>query len=62
MVEITLPGNDQIIAAAYLRYLPAQAELRAELMREHELAERQLRLATSHQRAQGEAMIASPCR
>jgi hypothetical protein len=52
MVEITLPGNEQIIAAAYLRYMPAQAELRAARMREHELAERQLRLATSHQRAQ----------
>jgi len=44
MVKITLPDNDQIIAATYLRYLPTEAELQAELMRE--LAERQqLRLA-----------------
>jgi len=40
-----LPDNDQIIAATYLRYLPTEAELQAELMRERELAERQLRLA-----------------
>jgi hypothetical protein len=45
MVKITLPDNDQIIAATYLRYLPSEAELQAELLRERELAERQLRLA-----------------
>lgn len=45
MVKITLPDNDQIIATTYLRYLPTEAELQAELMRERELAERQLRLA-----------------
>ena len=45
MVKITLPDNDQIIATSYLRYLPTEAELQAELMRERELAERRLRLA-----------------
>lgn len=44
MVKITLPDNDQIIAATYLRYLPTEGELQVEVMRERELAERQLRL------------------
>lgn len=44
MVKITLPENDQIIAATYLRYLPTEAELQAELQREREQIERQLRL------------------
>jgi predicted nuclease of restriction endonuclease-like (RecB) superfamily len=45
MVRITLPeDNDQILAATYKRYLPTEAELAAELTREREEAERQLRL------------------
>jgi hypothetical protein len=47
MVKITLPeDNDQIIAATYLRYLPTEAELKAELQREREQAEQQLRLGS----------------
>jgi predicted nuclease of restriction endonuclease-like (RecB) superfamily len=46
MVKITLPeDNDQIIAATYLRYLPTEAQLQAELQREREQIERQLRLS-----------------
>jgi predicted nuclease of restriction endonuclease-like (RecB) superfamily len=45
MVKITLPDNDQIIAATYLRYLPTEAELQAELQREREKIERELRLS-----------------
>jgi predicted nuclease of restriction endonuclease-like (RecB) superfamily len=45
MVKITLPeDNDQIVAATYQMYLPTEAELRAELAREREEAERVLRL------------------
>jgi predicted nuclease of restriction endonuclease-like (RecB) superfamily len=44
MVKITLPENDQVIAATYHRYLPTEAELVAELEREREEAERVLRL------------------
>jgi predicted nuclease of restriction endonuclease-like (RecB) superfamily len=45
MVRITLPeDNDQILAATYMRYLPTEAQLAAELTREREEAERQLRL------------------
>lgn len=44
MVKITLPENDQIIAATYRRYLPTEAELAAELERERAEAERVLRL------------------
>jgi hypothetical protein len=59
MVKITLPGNDLIIAAICLRYLSAQAEL----PRERELAERQVRLAASPTPGErGEAMIAGLCR
>ncbi|HWO24271.1 MAG TPA: PDDEXK nuclease domain-containing protein [Kofleriaceae bacterium] len=47
MVKITLPeDNDQIVAATYQMYLPTEAELRAEVTREREEAERMLRLAT----------------
>ena len=47
MVKITLPeDNDQILAATYHMYLPTEAELRAEVTREREEAERMLRLAT----------------
>jgi predicted nuclease of restriction endonuclease-like (RecB) superfamily len=47
MVKITLPeDNDQILAATYQMYLPTEAELRAEVTREREEAERMLRLAT----------------
>jgi predicted nuclease of restriction endonuclease-like (RecB) superfamily len=45
MVRITLPeDNDQILAATYKRYLPTEAELAAELTRERDEAERQVRL------------------
>lgn len=46
MAKITLPeNNEQILAARYQMYLPTEAELRAELAREREAAERALRLA-----------------
>ena len=45
MVKITLPEvNEQILAARYQMYLPTEEELRAELSREREEAERVLRL------------------
>jgi predicted nuclease of restriction endonuclease-like (RecB) superfamily len=45
MVRITLPeDNEQIIAATYLKYLPSEAALQAELERERAEAERVLRL------------------
>jgi len=45
MVRITLPDdNEQIVAARYQMYLPTEEELRAELEREREEAERVLRL------------------
>jgi predicted nuclease of restriction endonuclease-like (RecB) superfamily len=45
MVKITLPeDNEQIVAARYQMYLPTEEELRAELAREREEAERVLRL------------------
>jgi predicted nuclease of restriction endonuclease-like (RecB) superfamily len=46
MVKISLPENsEQILAASYRMYLPTEDELRAELSREREEAERALRLA-----------------
>ncbi len=46
MVKITLPeDNAQIVATRYQMYLPTEEELRAELAREREEAERALRLA-----------------
>jgi hypothetical protein len=46
MAKITLPEkNEQILAARYQMYLPTEDELRAELAREREEAERTLRLA-----------------
>lgn len=46
MARITLPeNNEQILAARYQMYLPTEEELRAELAREREEAERALRLA-----------------
>jgi predicted nuclease of restriction endonuclease-like (RecB) superfamily len=46
MVKITLPeDNEQILAARYQMYLPTEEELRAELARERDEAERQMRLA-----------------
>lgn len=46
MVKITLPeDNEQILAARYQMYLPTEEELRSELTREREEAERVLRLA-----------------
>lgn len=46
MAKITLPENDeQILAARYQMYLPTEDELRAELARDREAAERALRLA-----------------
>jgi len=48
MAKITLPeNNEQILAARYQMYLPTEEELRAELAREREAAERALRLATN---------------
>ncbi len=45
MAKITLPeNNEQILAARYQMYLPTEEELRAELSREREEAERVLRL------------------
>ena len=47
MAKITLPeGNRQIIAGRYQMYLPSEDELRAELARERESAERALRALT----------------
>ena len=44
MVKITLPrDNEHILAASYQMYLPTEEELRAELAREREAAERALR-------------------
>lgn len=46
MAKITLPdNNEQILAARYQMYLPTEDELRAELAREREEAERALRRA-----------------
>jgi hypothetical protein len=46
MAKITLPeNNERILAARYQMYLPTEEELRAELAREREVAERALRLA-----------------
>jgi len=46
MAKITLPeNNEQILAARYQMYLPTEEELRAELAREREAAERALRPA-----------------
>jgi len=43
MVKITLPeDNEQILAASYQMYLPTEDELRAELTRERDEAERVL--------------------
>jgi hypothetical protein len=43
MVKITLPeDNEQILAARYQMYLPTEDELRAELTRERDQAERVL--------------------
>jgi hypothetical protein len=45
MVKITLPeDNAQFLAARYQMYLPTEEELRIELAREREEAERVLRL------------------
>jgi predicted nuclease of restriction endonuclease-like (RecB) superfamily len=55
MAKITLPGgNRQILAGRYQMYLPSEAELRAELARERESAERALRALTlEEQRRRG---------
>lgn len=51
MVKITLPeDNEQILAARYQMYLPTEEELRAELAREREEAERRMRLAKGSER------------
>jgi hypothetical protein len=45
MVKITLPeDNKKILATRYQMYLPTEEELRAELTREREEAERVMRL------------------
>ena len=47
-MKITLPEeNEQIVAARYQMYLPTEEELRAELAREREEAERVLRFAAA---------------
>jgi hypothetical protein len=49
MVKITLPeDNEQILAARYQMFLLTEEELRAELAREREEAERVLRLAAEN--------------
>ncbi|HZL18835.1 MAG TPA: PDDEXK nuclease domain-containing protein [Polyangia bacterium] len=51
MAKITLPeNNEQILAARYQMYLPTEEELRAELAREREAAERALRLGEKNAR------------
>lgn len=48
MVKITLPEDEEhILAARYQMALPTEEELRTQLARERELAERRLRVATS---------------
>lgn len=55
MVKITLPkGNERILAASYQLYLPTEEELRAELAREREAAERALRLENEKGPCDGE--------
>jgi hypothetical protein len=47
MVKITLPeDNERIVASRYQMYLPTEEDLRVELAREREEAERRLRRAT----------------
>lgn len=47
MAKITLPeDNAQILARRYQMYLPTEAQLRAELARDRERAERALRAIT----------------
>ena len=55
MAKITLPeGNRQILAGRYQMYLPSEDELRAELARDRESAERGLRaLALEEQPRRG---------
>jgi predicted nuclease of restriction endonuclease-like (RecB) superfamily len=56
MVKITLPeDNEQILAARYQMYLPTEEELKAELTREREEAERVLRLAAEKSEDAGDA-------
>ncbi len=59
MVKITLPDdNEQVVAARYQMYLPTEEELRAELSREREEAERVLRLtADGNPRGKGEGRV-----
>ena len=48
MVRITLPDdNEQVLAARYQMYLPTEEELRTELEREREEAERVLQLTAA---------------
>lgn len=48
MAKITLPAHSkQILTARYQMYLPTEGQLRAELAREREQAERSLRLAAA---------------
>lgn len=60
MARITLPDNQQIRAVRYQMYLPTEAELRAELAREREAAERALRLAAAEVNAPARAAAAEP--
>lgn len=53
MVRITLPDdNEQVLATRYQMYLPTEEELRAELEREREEAERVLRLTAADEAAE----------
>ena len=55
MVKITLPeDNEQILAARYQMYLPSEAELRSELTREREEAERALRFTADPEPSDGQ--------
>jgi len=55
MVRITLPDdNEQVHASRYQLYLPTEEELRVELEREREVAERALRFAAADEKSDGD--------
>ncbi|WP_437898223.1 PDDEXK nuclease domain-containing protein [Sorangium sp. So ce124] len=54
MVRITLPDDERIVAARYQLYLPTEEELRAELEREREEAERVLLLTADDEDSETE--------
>ncbi|WP_437907566.1 PDDEXK nuclease domain-containing protein [Sorangium sp. So ce327] len=59
MVRITLPDEERIVAARYQLYLSTEEELRAELEREREEAERMLRLTADDRDCETEERGAS---